>query len=70
MNEQELVDIARALVADDKGLLAMDESTPTCNKRFAQWKIPQTVEMRRAYRELIMRKAMAVLIRSRMSGLW
>jgi fructose-bisphosphate aldolase class I len=48
-----LIDIATALVADDKGLLAMDESTPTCDKRFAKLGIPQTEEARRAYRELI-----------------
>ena len=53
MNAQELIDTAKALVADDKGLLAMDESNPTCNKRFAKLGIPQTVEARRAYRELI-----------------
>src|ERR1022692_5247281 len=53
MNTQELIDTARALVAGDKGLLAMDESNPTCNKRFAALGIPQTVEARRAYRELI-----------------
>src|ERR1700679_2845038 len=53
MNSQELIDTARALVAGDKGLLAMDESNPTCNKRFAKLGIPQTVEARRAYRELI-----------------
>jgi len=53
MNARELIDTARALVADDKGLLAMDESIPTCNKRFAPLGIPQTVEARRAYRELI-----------------
>jgi fructose-bisphosphate aldolase class I len=41
------------MVAGDKGLLAMDESTPTCNKRFAKLGIPQTEETRRAYRELI-----------------
>ena len=51
MNTQALMDTARALVADDKGLLAMDESHPTCNKRFAKLNIPQTVEARRAYRE-------------------
>jgi len=50
---QELIKIAAALIASDKGLLAMDESNPTCNKRFAKLGIPQTVEMRRAYRELI-----------------
>ena len=53
MNTQQLMDTARALVADDKGLLAMDESNPTCNKRFARLGIPQTEEARRAYRELI-----------------
>jgi fructose-bisphosphate aldolase class I len=53
MNAQELIDTARVLVAGDKGLLAMDESNPTCNKRFARLGIPQTEEARRAYRELI-----------------
>lgn len=53
MNVQQLKETAQALVASDKGLLAMDESNPTCNKRFAQLGIPQTVEARRAYRELI-----------------
>lgn len=50
---QQLIDTAQALFADHKGLLAMDESNPTCNKRFAALGIPQTVEARRAYRELI-----------------
>jgi fructose-bisphosphate aldolase class I len=53
MNTQELIDTASALVAGDKGLLAMDESNPTCNKRFAKLRIPQTKQARRAYRELI-----------------
>ncbi len=53
MSTQQLIDTARAMVAGDKGLLAMDESNPTCNKRFAALGIPQTVEARRAYRELI-----------------
>ena len=53
MNGQALMDIARTLVAGDKGLLAMDESNPTCNKRFAELGIPQTVDARRAWRELI-----------------
>jgi fructose-bisphosphate aldolase, class I len=48
-----LVATARTLVAGGKGLLAMDESNPTCNKRFAAAGIPQTEEARRAYRELI-----------------
>ena len=53
MNAQELIFTARELVADDKGLLAMDESNPTCDKRFAKLGIPQTEDARRAYRELI-----------------
>ena len=53
MNAQKLIDTARVLVAGDKGLLAMDKSNPTCNKRFARLGIPQTEEARRAYRELI-----------------
>lgn len=53
MTAQDLVGTARALVADDKGLLAMDESTPTCNRRFAALGIPQTEETRRAYREML-----------------
>jgi fructose-bisphosphate aldolase class I len=48
MNTQELIDTATALLADDKGLLAMDESNPTCNKRFAKLGIPQTEATRRA----------------------
>src|ERR1700691_4501699 len=53
MNAQELINTASKLVAGDKGLLAMDESIPTCDKRFARLGIPQTEETRRAYRELI-----------------
>jgi fructose-bisphosphate aldolase class I len=53
MNAQALRATAAALVAGDKGLLAMDESSPTCNKRFAALGIPQTPEARRAWRELI-----------------
>jgi fructose-bisphosphate aldolase class I len=53
MNAQLLKETARLLFADHKGLLAMDESNGTCNKRFGKLAIPQTVEARRAYRELI-----------------
>ena len=53
MNLQTLRETVNSLFTDSKGLLAMDESTGTCNKRFAQLGIPQTVEARRAYRELI-----------------
>jgi fructose-bisphosphate aldolase class I len=33
MNRQKLIVTARMRVAGDKGLLAMDESNPTCNKK-------------------------------------
>ena len=53
VNVRGLVDTAKALLAGDKGLLAIDESNSTCNKRFAALGIPQTEDARRAYRELI-----------------
>jgi len=54
MDIQKLTEIAKTLMAEDKGLLAMDESTASCNKRFAKLGIPETEEMRRAWRELIL----------------
>jgi fructose-bisphosphate aldolase class I len=53
MDTQRLTDTARALIAGDRGLLAMDESTPTCDKRFAKLGIASTEAMRRAYRDMI-----------------
>ena len=53
MSPQGLIDTALRLVGAGKGLLAMDESNGTCNRRFAEEGIPQTEEARRAYRELI-----------------
>jgi len=53
MKTKELISTAKAMVASDKGLLAMDESNPTCNKRFAKLGIPQNEEAHRAYREMI-----------------
>ncbi|MEM6518065.1 MAG: class I fructose-bisphosphate aldolase [Cyanobacteria bacterium P01_D01_bin.71] len=51
---QELRATARAMVAKGKGILAMDESNGTCNKRFQKLGIPATEEYRQAYRELIL----------------
>ncbi len=53
MKTKEIIRTTRLLVNDNKGILAMDESFPTCNKRFAKLGIPQTVEARRAYREML-----------------
>jgi fructose-bisphosphate aldolase class I len=44
----------KSLLAEGKGLLAMDESNSTCNRRFEKIGIPQTEEYRRAYREMIL----------------
>jgi len=53
MSTVDLVVMTKQLLMGDKGILAMDESIPTCNKRFAHLGIAQTVEARRSYRELI-----------------
>ena len=53
MNLHALSDTAAALLAGHKGLLAMDESTGTADKRFAALGIPQSAAARRAYRDLI-----------------
>lgn len=53
MNIQILKETIEQIFANGRGILAMDESTPTCDKRFAAHGIPQTAEMRRKYRQLI-----------------
>lgn len=53
MRIQELIETANALMAEGKGLLAMDESMHTISGRFEKEGIPNTEENRRAYRELI-----------------
>jgi fructose-bisphosphate aldolase class I len=45
--------IAQSIVADHKGILAADESTPTIGKRFANIDVENTEDNRRAYRELL-----------------
>ncbi|MEM6423831.1 MAG: class I fructose-bisphosphate aldolase [Cyanobacteria bacterium P01_D01_bin.128] len=51
---QELRTTAKAMVAKGKGVLAMDESNGTCNKRFEKLGIPATESYRQAYRQLIL----------------
>ena len=53
MSAHALAEVARALAADDKGLLAMDESNSTCNRRFEQLGIAPTEPMRKAWRQLL-----------------
>ena len=49
----ELHVVAHKLVEKNKGILAADESTPTCNKRFKNIEIESTTESRNFYRNLL-----------------
>lgn len=53
MPPKELESVARSLVAEGKGILAADESSPTIEKRFKGIGTASTEENRRAYRELL-----------------
>ena len=53
MDVQALMTTAERLFAGDRGLLAMDESTPSANRNLAALGIPQTTEARRAWREAV-----------------
>jgi fructose-bisphosphate aldolase, class I len=52
-----LQDVARALVAPGKGILAADESSGTIKKRFDSIGCESTEDRRRAYREMLFRTA-------------
>ncbi len=54
MSIDQLEDIAQAMVAPGKGIIAIDESNATCKKRFDAVGIECTEENRRAYRELLL----------------
>ncbi len=53
MSKQELEITAKAMVASGKGILAMDESTPTCKSRFEKLGIACTEKNRQAYRDML-----------------
>jgi fructose-bisphosphate aldolase class I len=53
MDTKLMTQTARAMVAPGKGLLAADESSGTCKKRFDSVSVECTEENRRAYRELL-----------------
>jgi fructose-bisphosphate aldolase class I len=53
MNIDELKSVANAIVANQKGVLAADESNPTIKKRFASIQVESTEENRRRYREIL-----------------
>ncbi len=52
-SEDELKATAGAMVAGGRGILAIDETSPTCTKRFAESGIASTEETRRSYREML-----------------
>ena len=54
MSIEQLAETARAMVAPGKGIIAIDESSATCKKRFDGVGIECTEENRRAYRELLL----------------
>ena len=53
MNKEQLRNIAKAMVEKGKGILAADESTPTCSKRFDIIGIESTEINRNIYRDLL-----------------
>ena len=53
MDRQLLEETANAMVAPGRGILAMDESHPTCKRRFDSIGVESSEENRRAYRELL-----------------
>ena len=53
MNNKILKENAQKMMTKPKGLLAMDESSPTCAKRFASVGVEDSENNRRRYRELI-----------------
>lgn len=65
--QKELSEIANAIVAEGKGILAADESTGTIGKRLASCGAENTEDNRRDYRELLFRADPATL-KSSISG--
>ena len=49
MEFNNIEEIAKFIVADGKGILAADESNPTCGKRFDSIGVDSTEENRRDY---------------------
>ena len=53
MDKSKLSDIAKQMMSKPKGILAMDESSPTIAKRLASINVENNGDNRRRYRELI-----------------
>ena len=52
---ESLEEIAAYIVEDGRGILAADESNPTCGKRFDSIEVESTEDNRRDYREMLFR---------------
>ncbi len=57
MSLNTLEEIAQYIVSDGKGILAADESNPTCGKRFDSIGVESTESNRRDYREMLFRSS-------------
>ena len=55
MDTDRLIETANAIVAEGKGILAADESSPTIKRRFDSIAVESTSENRRDYREMLFR---------------
>jgi fructose-bisphosphate aldolase, class I len=60
MNLADLNNVAQAMVASGKGILAADESSGTIKKRFDAIKVDSTENSRRDYREMLFRSKDAI----------
>ena len=54
MQLNSLSEIANYIVSDGKGILAADESNPTCGKRFESIGVDSTYENRNEYRDMLL----------------
>ena len=54
MSSKQLVEVAQAMVAEGKGILAIDESTGTIAKRLQSVNLESSEENRRAYRDMLL----------------
>ena len=57
MSLKSLEEIASYIVSEGKGILAADESNPTCGKRFDSIGVESTEDNRRDYREMLFRSS-------------
>ncbi len=60
MNKDQLAQVAKAMVAKNRGILAADESSGTIKRRFDAIGVESTADSRRDYREMMFRTADAM----------